>query len=360
VATRAGLDRLDAGVRYPSVLARWPAVALLALGTWAELILPGGSVAASVAYLMIGYMFLTLGGMFAFGPIAWLRHAELFELLLGWFGHIGPLVRRSRSAELCDGCAEGCDPRQCLDCPECSVAADDGERRSELRPWIVGLTDVGHPGWSDVAFIVLALAGVTYDGMRETALGSALFNALYPPVAAVLGPTSSSTFLLVATLQFGVVFATFLAAFVTIAAATRSLGAGRGAVPPLPSLAGRYAMTLLPIAGGYLLAHYLTLVVQGVIWLPSLLADPLIGVAPQLDAIPVVVVWYVSVAAIVGGHIAAIALAHRLALRDAPDRATIAGLPMVALMVGYTILSLWIIAAPIVVEPGAPAAATLP
>ena len=122
---------------------------------------------------------------------------------------------------------------------------------------------------------------------------------------------------------------------------------------------GRYAATLLPIAGGYLIAHYLTLVLQGIVWLPSLLADPLMSLAPQLDAIPIVAVWYVSVAAIVGGHIAGIVIAHRLALRDAPGRATVAGLPMVTLMVGYTVLSLWIIAAPIVVEPGVPPAALL-
>jgi hypothetical protein len=359
LAARAGLHRLDPGLRYPSGLARWPAVAFLGGGLWAELILPGGGVAATVAYLMIGYTLLTLAGMLAFGQVAWLRNAELFEVLLGWFGRIGPLVRRSRSADLCAGCGEGCDLQRCLDCPECSVAADDDERRAELRPWIAGLTDVGRPGWSDVAFIVLTLAGVTYDGMRETALGTFLFNALYPSVAAVIGPTSTGTFLLVATLQLAAVYATFLAAFVTIATLTRALGTPDGRTMSLAPLAGRYAMTLLPIAGGYLLAHYLTLVIQGVVWLPSLLVNPLMSVAPQLDAIPVAVVWYVSVAAIVGGHIAAIALAHRHALRDAPGRATIAGLPMVALMVSYTILSLWIIAAPIVIEPGAPASATM-
>ena len=53
-----------------------------------------------------------------------------------------------------------------------------------------------------------------------------------------------------------------------------------------------------------------------------------------------------------GGHIAGIVLAHRLTLHDAPGRATVAGLPIVALMIGYTVLSLWIIAQPIVVEPG--------
>jgi hypothetical protein len=358
LARRAGAERLDMGLRYPPSLARWPSVLLLAGGIWAELILPGGEVAVTVALLMLGYTLLTLAGMLTFGQIAWLRHAELFEVELGWYGRVGPIVRRSRSAELCGACDEGCDPDRCLDCPECSTAAEDGERVAELRPWIVGLADVGRPGWSDAAFIVLALSGVTYDGMRETAIGNVLFNALYPPVSSILGVSSAATFLLVETLQFATVFAAFLAAFATIAAATHALSDARSR-GPLGAQAGRYAATLLPIAGGYMIAHYLTLVVQGIVWLPSLLADPLMSLAPQLDAIPIVVVWYVSVAAIVGGHIAGIVIAHRLALRDAPGRATVAGLPMVTLMVGYTVLSLWIIAAPIVVEPGVPPAARL-
>ncbi len=332
---------------------------LLAAGVWSELILPGGEVALTVSVLMTGYTLLALAGMLLFGQVSWLRHAELFEVELGWFGRIGPLARRSVSDPLCAGCGEECDPERCFDCPECSAAADDGDRVPMLRPWIVGLADVGRPGWSDVAFIILALAGVTYDGMRETAIGNVLFDAIYPPVSAVLGTSSAATFLLVETLQFATVFAVFLAAFVTISAMTRGLSDPRTR-GSLGSQAGRYAATLLPIAGGYLIAHYLTLVLQGIVWLPSLLADPLMSLAPQLDAIPVVVVWYVSVAAIVGGHIAGIVTAHRLALRDAPGRATVAGLPMVTLMVGYTVLSLWIIAAPIVVEPGVvPAAAVI-
>ena len=358
LARRAGVDRLDMGLPYPRGLARWPAVLLLAGGIWAELILPGGDVAVTVALLMLGYTLMTLAGMLLFGQIAWLRHAELFEVELGWYGRIGPIVRRSRSADLCAACDEACDPERCLDCPECSTAAEDGERTAELRPWFVGLTDVGRPGWSDAVFIVMALAGVTYDGMRETSIGNVLFDALYPPVSSVLGASSAATFLLVETLQFATVFGVFLAAFVTVAAATHALSDPRSR-GSLGAMAGRYAATLLPIAGGYLIAHYLTLVLQGIVWLPSLLADPMMSLAPQLDAIPIVAVWYVSVAAIVGGHIAGIVIAHRLALRDAPGRATVAGLPMVTLMVGYTVLSLWIIAAPIVVEPGVPPAALL-
>jgi hypothetical protein len=358
LAARVGLQRLDLGVRYPRGLARWPAVALLVIGLWAELVLPGGATAGTVAALLIGYTLLTLGGMVLFGPVSWLRNGELFEVELGWLGRIGPIGRRARSLDLCEGCDERCDPDGCVDCPECAVAAEDGNRRPELRLWIVGLHEVGRPGWSDVAFIVTVLAGVTYDGLRETAAGATAFNVIYPVVGAVFGPSSALTFQVVEIIQLLAIILAFVGAFIAVARASRWLGGGRPG--PFGEMAGRYATTLLPIAAGYLIAHYLTLVIQGAVWLPSLLANPLMSVAPQLDAIPVAAIWYLSVAAIVGGHIAAVVLSHRLAVAHAPARASLVGLPLVAVMVGYTVLSLWIIASPIVVEPGAAPAAMRP
>ena len=352
-ARRLGAGRLDLGLRYPPALARWPAVVLLLAGIWAELVLPGSATATTVGWLMLAYTALTLAGMLVVGQIAWLRHAELFEVELAWFGRIGFIGRRATRAELCAGCEEACSAERCIDCPECSTAADDDERRPVIRPPFAGLTDVGRPGWSDAAFIVIALAGVTYDGLRETAFGAGLVGWLLPPALDLFG-TTLTAFLLVDTLALVLIVAAFLAAFGAMLALTRVVG--RGPVAPSP---GRYASTLLPIAAGYLVAHYLTLVIQGAIWLPSLVVDPLMSLAPQLDWIPVSFVWYLSVVAIVGGHVAGIVLAHRIALREAPARATLAGVPMVALMIGYTILSLWIIAQPIVVDPGAaPAALT--
>jgi hypothetical protein len=350
LARRIGFARLDAGIGYPSRLARWPAVALLSAGIWAELVLPGGSTAGTVAWFLLGYTILTLAGMTLFGQVAWLRHAELFEVLLGWFGRIGPVGRRVAVATVCDGCHEACDPARCIDCPECSVAADDHERRVELRPWIVGLTEVDRAGWSDAAFIVLALAGVSFDGMGETAFGARLLNLVQPPVIEILGPTANA-FLLADTIIFVMVAAAFFTAFLAVVWVTHALG-DPDTRRPLAHTAGAYAATLLPIAAGYVIAHYLTLVIQGAVWLPSLILDPLMSLAPVLDWIPTEMVWYVSVVAIVGGHIAGIVLAHRNALRDAPSRPVVAGIPMVALMIGYTVLSLWIIAQPIVVDPG--------
>ena len=350
IAARLGIQRLDAGVPYPPALARWPAVALLAAGVWCELILPDRTVATTVAALMAGYTLLTVAGMVLFGPVSWLRHSELLEVLLGWLGRVGPVARRSVEPALCDECGDECRPDRCIDCPECAVAADDHERRAELRTWFVGLTEPSPPGWSDAVFIVLVLAGVTYDGMAETAFGAALLDWLLTPIIDALGATSLA-FLLTETAAFALVVAAFLVAFAATLTLTRALSTAR------PLRPAAYAATLLPIAAGYLIAHYLTLVIRGAIWLPALLVDPLMSLAPDIGWIPVGFVWYLSVAAIVGGHIAGIVLAHRLALRDAPGRAAVAGLPMVGLMIAYTVLSLWIIAQPIVIEPGVPQAA---
>ena len=62
--------------------------------------------------------------------------------------------------------------------------------------------------------------------------------------------------------------------------------------------------------------------------------------------------WYVAVPAIVIAHVIAVCLAHLLALREFPGRraALRSQYPMVALMIVYTMSSLWIIAQPIVTE----------
>jgi hypothetical protein len=64
--------------------------------------------------------------------------------------------------------------------------------------------------------------------------------------------------------------------------------------------------------------------------------------------------WTVAVIAVVSGHVLACWLAHATALRVFADRraALMSQLPILVLMVGYTMLSLWILSQPIV-ESGA-------
>jgi hypothetical protein len=345
-----GGRRLDLGLPLTN-LGRAPAVVLLFIFIVLELVWPDRLNPVSLATVLAVYTGLTLAGMVLFGNVAWLRSFELFEILNGWFGRVGPIGRRTKRTSLCSDCSELCNPGHCVDCAECIAARESGDQRVELRWWITGLTETTRAGATDAGFILFALAGVTFDGLQETSLGGGILSILFPPLAEAFSPLVAS-YLAPITMLAGV-FVIFVVAFTLAAYLLRLIGeAGGGGESrvPLGRVAGIYAPTLLPIAAGYLVAHYFTLVLQGIAWLPLLLVDP-VALAPVLDLIPIAAIWYLSVGAIVGGHIAAVVLAHRLALRDQAWRPILAGLPLVVLMIGYTILSLWIIAQPIVIEP---------
>ena len=127
---------------------------------------------------------------------------------------------------------------------------------------------------------------------------------------------------------------------------------------PLKELALRFALSLLPIAFVYHFTHYFTLLLtQGPAALP-LLSDPfgrgwnLLGTARLLSRpfLPDMSwVWHSQVALILLGHVASVALAHLEALRLFGNRraALISQLPMLVLMMAFTVVGLWILAQPL-------------
>jgi hypothetical protein len=134
--------------------------------------------------------------------------------------------------------------------------------------------------------------------------------------------------------------------------ASRIAGAGG---PRTLAVARSFAHTLVPIALAYAFAHYFTLVAfEGQLLIPAL-SDPLglgwnlfgtIDYQPNYTWIPPVVVWYIQLAAIVGGHLTGVLLAHDRALaRFAGPRAVRTQYAMLALMVALTTLGLTVLAA---------------
>ena len=116
---------------------------------------------------------------------------------------------------------------------------------------------------------------------------------------------------------------------------------------------------LVPIAVAYHLSHYFSLLLTAGQFAIPLASDPfgrgwdLFGTAGYKVDLAVVspyVFWYGAVLLIVVGHVIAVYLAHVAALRlFGTARAALASqVPMLALMVAYTTLSLWILAQPIV------------
>ncbi len=322
---------------YPPVLGVWPAFVLLAVFAWIELVYPSPAVPKHIACFAIAYSILTFAGMALFGRETWLKHGEVFSLVFGTFARFAPTDWHRRSPN---------------------------EPEWELRPFGAGLLDSRAVSTSMMAFVLLLLATVLYDG----ALGTPEWASLESPLAARLSVLGGFAAIAIKTAGLVLFWVVLCGAYV---AACALMSVAAGGLPPV-AMARRFALTLVPIAIGYHLAHYLTyLLVQGQYIIP-LISDPfgfgwdLFGTAGYRVDIAVVGArfsWYAAVTAILAGHVAAVYLAHLEAMRIFPARALAlrSQVPLTALMVAYTFVSLSILAEPIVERrPAAQPSAAVP
>jgi hypothetical protein len=132
----------------------------------------------------------------------------------------------------------------------------------------------------------------------------------------------------------------------------RSVGRGGDAT----ELSRRFVHSLIPIALAYVVAHYFSLLVYQGQAMAFLISDPLgdgsdlLGTATatiNYNVIGANGVWYVQVFALVLGHAAGLTLAHDRALvvYDRVRDATRSQYWMLAVMVAYTSLGLWLLSA---------------
>jgi len=341
LARRLGFrDGLELGEPYPEALGIWPAVGLYLVFVWIENVFAGSYVPRNIALFALGYTLITLYGMAFFGKETWLRHGEAFSVFFGLLGKFAPTEVRVKAQKVCTGCG-GCEPGRCVNCYECFRRAAPDERELNLRPPAVGLglPEKALPGVA--VFVIVVLAGVTFDGLLETPLWLEIVRLT--PVTQTLG-----------VILLPLLFLGLYLGFVEL---SRILGGGEEG--GFGRFAAAYALSLVPIAIAYQMAHYYTyLLIQGQM-IVSLVSDPLgwgwnlfgtAGFDPRYGIVGAGFVWYSQVALIVAGHVIAVYLAHSTSLRllSDPRRALRSQFPMLVLMVLYTITSLWILAQPIV------------
>jgi hypothetical protein len=288
---------------YPERLGRWPACVLFVAVVWLELVDAGGGV-TTLFFVVLGYTAFTLAMMAQFGRDTWRANAEVFTV---WYRLLGRLAHW----ELVD---------------------EDGRVRA--RPFAAGLLE---SGWTraDCALAALGVASILFDGLSQT---QPFFDVFGAP------GMGGESLLLFAWLGILVVAAMMLTRLVGVEAT----GAG-----------------LLPIAVGYLIAHYLTYVLidgQGII---VALSDPfqrgwdLFGTAfhePSGAWLPPGLVWTVQLAAVVGGHMLGAWAGHVNAAAHAPEGTDPASIrrreiPLAIVMVSLTTLTLWSLGQAIVVAP---------
>jgi hypothetical protein len=209
-------------------------------------------------------------------------------------------------------------------------------------------------------FVLLMLASVTFDGLIETPLWASLLHQLQD------GAVGARVASLPGEVVAGAAWVVFAALFVLLYGAfVRAMAWSAGDVSPRHGLGGLFVLTLVPIGIAYHLAHYHSLLLVAGQYAIPLLSDPL-GYGWDLfgttlyrvdfSVVDAASIWYLSVGAIVGGHVVAVYLAHIMALRVYGDARTAlrSQLPMLVLMVLYTMSSLWILSQPVVRTAGQP------
>lgn len=367
--TRNQGQGLDLGREYPAHWGVWPAVALFFAFSWVENALGENSTPQSLARIVLIYSGITWSGMFIFGKHQWLRHGEVFSVVFGLLSRFSITEVRVPDPAACRECGAGCGGADgigetgCVDCYECLERSQGWELN--LRPPAVGLhrgdgagrtgQTLGAASGDGMAMVMLLLATVSFDGFSATPewLNVQLYFLLQLPRSSIpflSGAVIANTLgLLAFTLAFAGLYWGFT--FLMHLAVARRTATG--------VLARTFVYTLIPISLAYLFAHYLSfLLIQGQLIIP-LSSDPfgagwdLLGTAGYKVNIGITnarFIWIFSVGAIVAGHIVAVYLAHLRSLALYPDRglALRSQLPLLALMVSYTVVSLWIVSRPIV------------
>jgi hypothetical protein len=311
---RALARRAVQPLAYPVRLGQWPAVVLLLVWSWMELIWPPAKEPRSLALILIVYMIGTIVGSALYGAETWLGNVELFSVFARTLSRFSPLELRPFV-------------------PEDWAAAPGEERHARLRPYGAGLrTDPQLPTGGG-AFVTAALATVVFDGWSSTDRFASFQQWFWERWSFFANHIE-----VLQTLSMIAVVALFVGAYVLV---TREH-------------AREYAVTLIPIAAVYFTAHYFSyLLIAGQATL-GVIVDPFgHGWNPHgwgeyelsTAVAPAGLVWWIQVLLIVWGHVAAVFAAHRLALRESTrTKALAAQTPLVLLMVAYTISGLWVLA----------------
>ncbi|MGH8766844.1 MAG: hypothetical protein ACREVT_01510, partial [Burkholderiales bacterium] len=353
-------------LRLPAWLGIWPAAALFFLFAWSELVWEHSDSPKHLVAAVLVYCAITWIGMFAFGRETWLRQGEVFTSVFNLLSRFSPTEVRVVDPQVCATCGNSDCAEDCVDCYACLRRADPSRREWNLRPYAAGLLTHRPVHLSLMTLVIILLATVTFDGLIETPLWVRLVEWLHSvaaddPALSEAGDNRTLVYTLGLSGAVAIFFCAYLLFCWLIARVTSVPGERAGGVTrryAAMTIARYFVLTLVPIAIAYHLAHYLSFLVMTWQYLIPMVSDPfgfgwnLFGTAHHFVRIGIVgarAVWYTSVAAIIVGHVAAVVLAHIMASRVFDDQrtATRSQYPMLLLMLGYTMLSLWIIAQPI-------------
>jgi hypothetical protein len=310
-----------APLEYPAWLGRWPAALGILLFAWVELVYVNRDDPSQLAIMALLYAAVQLVGMTLYGIEPWTRNADAFSVYFRLFSLLSPLRWRARNLY--------------------------------LRAPLAGATALlAVPG--TVAMLCTMIGSTSFDGLSQGAIwaGSGGIAPDLQQRFVNLGFSGETALEISFTIGLLAMIAFVAAVFRLGVVGMRSVQAGRTA----DELARRFVHSLVPIAMAYVVAHYFSLLAYQGQALAYLVSDPLgnganlFGTASasiDYGVIGANGVWYVQVFALVVGHAAALTLAHDRALivYESARDATRSQYWMLAVMVAFTSLGLWLLSA---------------
>jgi hypothetical protein len=319
VANRLGIHGGEPAA-YPDRLGRWPALLGFVVVIWLELVfrIQGGQ---PLGLFLVAYTFISVAAMAYFGRETWLANGETFSV---WFEVLGRLA-----------------PFALADDDEDDARNDGVVRRSFANGLLTAPWDIG-----DLVLIALGTGSIIFDGLSQTQV---YFDAFV--VNPVLGADPIVRDSIAAVVFLGGVLLIVLgvARLLTV----RAVAAG-----------------LLPVAVGYLIAHYLTYLLIDGQRIVLALNDPLLrgdnllpgnlGFWQPTSFIPTSIVWTIQLAAVVGGHIVGAWAGHTVLTQDEVSgdhqvtgpSPLVRQLPLAVLMVCLTSITLWSLGQAVIVATG--------
>jgi hypothetical protein len=321
VFSRAGGAAAPAPLAYPRWVGRWPAALGILVFAWVELVYVNRDDPSGLAIMALLYAAVQLVGMSLYGIEPWTRNADAFALYFRLFSMLSPLHWRRRTLY--------------------------------VRPPLAGAPSLD-PAPGTVALLCVMIGTVSFDGLSQGELWTG---------SGGLAPHLQRRFLdagFSAEVALELGFTVGLLAMVAVVAGVYRLGVtgmrSLGGDHDATELGRRFVHSLIPIAMAYVIAHYFSLLVYQGQAMAFLISDPLgdgsdvFGTAAtsiDYNVIGANAVWYVQVFALVVGHVAGLTLAHDRALivYERVRDATRSQYWMLAVMVGFTSLGLWLLSA---------------
>lgn len=288
---------------YPTWLGYWPAAVGLFAFVWLELVSPDATYLSTVVLWFACYLAAMILGAAVFGD-CWLERADPFEVYSTLLAHLSPWGRDTTGRLV----------------------------------WISPLRHLSRvpPGPGLVAVVAVLLGSTAYDSWRDSGTWIRFVQ------------TSSLNGTMLGTLGLLLAIAIVAVTFAVASIATGVEGTRRWQIPRL------LAHSVVPIIVGYMVAHYLSFLVQAGSQTLIQISDPVgtglnlfgtadWGVNYWLAQHPTVLAS-TKVVAIVTGHVLGVIAAHDRALEILPKRHQITGqLPLLFAMVLYTYMGLYLL-----------------